>query len=37
MVTYDTLNILIQFGIFLTTGLAAISAILAIVTDSKKK
>ncbi|WP_461183566.1 putative holin-like toxin [Virgibacillus kimchii] len=37
MVTYDTINLLIQFGIFLATGLTAMIAIIALVTERKKK
>ncbi|MED4885137.1 putative holin-like toxin [Bacillus smithii] len=37
MVTYETIGVLIQFGIFLATALTAIVAIIALVTDKKKK
>ncbi|WP_221629145.1 MULTISPECIES: putative holin-like toxin [Metabacillus] len=37
MVTYEVLNMLFQFGIFLATTLAAFVAIIALVTNRKKK
>ncbi|WNS75188.1 putative holin-like toxin [Bacillus sp. DTU_2020_1000418_1_SI_GHA_SEK_038] len=37
MVTYEAMNMLIQFGIFLATALTAIVAIIAVVTKRKKK
>ncbi|MEK4886205.1 putative holin-like toxin [Bacillus sp. FSL W8-0223] len=37
MVTYETIGVLIQFDIFLATALTAIVAIIALVTDKKKK
>ncbi|MCR2823791.1 putative holin-like toxin [Lederbergia panacisoli] len=37
MVTYETVNMLIQFGIFLVTMFATIVAIIALVTNRKKK
>ncbi|WP_230200129.1 putative holin-like toxin [Bacillus niameyensis] len=36
MMTYDAMNMLIQFGIFLATGLTALVAIIAIVINTKK-
>ncbi|MED4203739.1 putative holin-like toxin [Neobacillus mesonae] len=37
MVTYEAINTLLQFGIFLATALASIVAIIALVTNRKKK
>ncbi|MBB4073319.1 hypothetical protein GGR02_001081 [Anoxybacillus voinovskiensis] len=37
MVTYEAINILFQFGIFLATALTAIVAVIALVTDRRKK
>ncbi|MFE8696407.1 putative holin-like toxin [Cytobacillus sp. FJAT-53684] len=37
MVTYEAMNMLIQFGIFLATALTALVAMIALVTNSKKK
>nr|WP_318281070.1 putative holin-like toxin [Paenibacillus bovis] len=37
MVTYEAINMLFQFGIFLATALAAIVGIIALVTNRKKK
>ncbi|MFA1822219.1 putative holin-like toxin [Virgibacillus oceani] len=34
--TYDAMNMLFQFGIFLATGLTAMVAIVAIVIKRKK-
>ncbi|UOQ86957.1 putative holin-like toxin [Gracilibacillus salinarum] len=37
MVTYEAMSMLFQFGIFLATFLATIVAIIALVTNRKKK
>ncbi|MED4354361.1 putative holin-like toxin [Schinkia azotoformans] len=37
MVTYEAMNMLFQFGIFLVTALTAVVAIIAIVTNKDKK
>jgi len=37
VVTYEALNMLLQFGIFLASALAAIIAMIALVTNRKKK
>ncbi len=37
MVTYEAMNMLFQFGIFLVTTLTAVVAIIALVTNKKKK
>ncbi|MDQ0215908.1 hypothetical protein J2S13_002328 [Oikeobacillus pervagus] len=37
MVTYEAMNILFQFGIFLATALTAIVAIIALVINRNKK
>ena len=37
MVTYEAMNMLFQFGIFLVTALTAVVAIVALVTNIKKK
>ncbi|MCH1627042.1 putative holin-like toxin [Ferdinandcohnia quinoae] len=37
MVTYEAINMLFQFGIFLATTLAAIVAMIALVISRKKK
>ncbi|MDC3411984.1 putative holin-like toxin [Aquibacillus sp. 3ASR75-11] len=37
MVTYEAMNMLFQFGIFLATLLTAVVAIIALVTNRKKK
>ncbi|WP_225313483.1 putative holin-like toxin [Bacillus sp. FJAT-29937] len=37
MVTYEAMNMLMQFGIFLATALTAIVAVFALVTNRKKK
>ncbi|MCL6587836.1 MAG: putative holin-like toxin [Anoxybacillus sp.] len=37
MVTYEAINVLFQFGIFLATALTAIVAVIALVTDRRKK
>lgn len=36
MMTYDAMNMLFQFGIFLATSLTALVAIIAIVINTKK-
>ncbi|WP_298827530.1 putative holin-like toxin [uncultured Planococcus sp.] len=36
MVTYDAMNMLFQFGIFLTAALTAVVAIIAITINRKK-
>ncbi|WP_253724381.1 putative holin-like toxin [Sporosarcina sp. HYO08] len=36
MMTYDAMNMLFQFGIFLATSLTALVAIIVIVVDRKK-
>ncbi|MEK5071484.1 putative holin-like toxin [Sporosarcina sp. FSL K6-1508] len=36
MVTYDAMNMLFQFGIFLATAITAVAAIIAIATNKKK-
>ncbi|WP_253724380.1 putative holin-like toxin [Sporosarcina sp. HYO08] len=36
MMTYDAMNMLFQFGIFLATSLTALVAIIVIVIDRKK-
>jgi hypothetical protein len=37
MVTYDAMNMLFQFGIFLATSMTAVVAIIAIVASYRKK
>ncbi|MGM7634435.1 putative holin-like toxin [Bacillus sp. Hm123] len=37
MVTYEAMNMLFQFGIFLATVLTAIVAMITLVTNRKKK
>ncbi|WP_245831717.1 putative holin-like toxin [Oceanobacillus senegalensis] len=37
MVTYDAIYMLFQFGIFLLSGLTTVVAIIALVTNRKKK
>ncbi|MFD2679296.1 putative holin-like toxin [Bacillus seohaeanensis] len=37
MVTYEAMNMLFQFGIFLATTLTTIVAIIALVANRKKK
>ncbi|WP_238389584.1 putative holin-like toxin [Virgibacillus sp. MSP4-1] len=37
MVTYEIMNMLFQFGIFLATGLTSVVAVIALVTNKKKK
>ncbi|WJY27316.1 putative holin-like toxin [Sporosarcina trichiuri] len=36
MMTFDAMNMLFQFGIFLATSLTAVVAIIAIVIKTKK-
>ncbi|MED4475540.1 putative holin-like toxin [Oceanobacillus caeni] len=37
MVTYEAMNMLFQFGIFIVTALTAVVTIIAIVTNKRKK
>ncbi|WP_231889830.1 putative holin-like toxin [Oceanobacillus sp. Castelsardo] len=37
MVTYEAMDMLFQFGIFLATGLSVVIAIITLVTNRKKK
>jgi tetrahydromethanopterin S-methyltransferase subunit B len=37
MVTYEAMNMLFQFGIFLATAITAVVAIIAFVTNKNKK
>ena len=37
MVTYEAMNMLFQFGIFLATALTAFVAIIAVVANRKKE
>jgi hypothetical protein len=37
VVTYEAMNMLFQFGIFLATALTAVTTIIVIVTNRKKK
>ena len=37
MVTFEAINMLFQFGIFLATALTGVLAIIALVTNRKKK
>ncbi|WP_227521548.1 MULTISPECIES: putative holin-like toxin [Bacillus] len=37
MVTYEAMNMLFQFGVFLVTTLTALVAMIALVTNKKEK
>jgi len=37
MVTFEAINMMFQFGIFLATALTGVLAIIALVTNRKKK